>query len=56
MSTKPQACTICGQPSLPGLKTRYGKCRWHWAAGNWGRKWALETIGPEPLPPTKANG
>ena len=45
-----QLCSICGLPSVRGLKSGHGKCEWHWTAGNWGRQWALQTIGPEPLP------
>ena len=50
-TVKKQPCSICGLPSVPGLKSGLGKCEWHWTAGNWGRQWALQTIGAEPLPP-----
>jgi hypothetical protein len=47
-----QLCSVCGLPSVEGLKYGFGKCKWHWTAGNWGRKWALQSIGAEPLPPS----
>jgi len=47
-----QLCSICGLPSVAGLKSGFGKCKWHWAAGIWGRKQALQSIGAEPLPPS----
>lgn len=36
----PQRCTLCDQPSLPGLLQGHGKCRYHWNLGNWGKEWA----------------
>jgi hypothetical protein len=35
--------------SVRGLKSGLGKCEWHWTAGNWGRQWALQTIGGQKL-------
>ena len=35
-----QKCTICGKPSIPGLKPGHGKCQYHWDVGVWGKSWA----------------
>ena len=42
-----QTCTICGKPSIPGLKSGNGKCQYHWDAGVWGKAWA-DKVHSEP--------
>ena len=44
-----QFCTVCGGKSIGGLKLWHGKCKWHWAAGVWGRNWAIQQYGKEPV-------
>jgi hypothetical protein len=33
-------CTICGKPSIPGLRPGNGKCQYHWNEGCFGKPWA----------------
>lgn len=37
---KRQSCTVCGKPSIPGLKKGKGKCQYHWDVGAFGQEWA----------------
>lgn len=37
---KRQACTVCGEPSIPGLLAGHGKCQHHWTVGAFGQAWA----------------
>lgn len=37
-----QTCTKCNEPSIPGLISGAGKCRFHWNEGVWGTAWALK--------------
>lgn len=36
----PKKCTICGKPSITGLKKGHGKCQYHWNVGVFGKVWA----------------
>ena len=46
--TTNNACSICGQPGIPGLVRGQGKCSYHWAVGNWGKAWADRVHGDKP--------
>lgn len=37
---KPNPCTVCGKPGIPGLVQGCGKCQYHWNADLWGKHWA----------------
>lgn len=45
---KKQTCTKCQRPSLPGMAPGGGKCRFHWAQGNWGQAWASRCVPDHP--------
>lgn len=37
---KPNPCTICGEPGIPGLISGCGKCQYHYNVGQFGQEWA----------------
>ena len=39
-ATGRQLCTICKEPSIPGLVKGRGKCQYHWNVGAFGQAWA----------------
>lgn len=44
-----QKCTVCDNPSIPGLHKGHGKCQYHWNVGAFGKVWADECEKRETL-------